>query len=150
VLLLVSGSTTLGALLTVLGALLLALFVEQARRRRASPADRVAAAVVDTSLAFAGFTGVAVGAWADAARDAARLRIEARRLARRRSRLLYELGTAVHGDDDERVQQLRAELASVDAELQRCEEGARAAVETARRRTREERGAFASTQIRGQ
>lgn len=150
VLLLVSGSTALGALLTVLGLLLLTLFVEQARHRRSSPADRIAAAAVDTSLAFAGFTGVTVGLWADAGRDAARLRIEARRLARRRSKLQYELGGAVHADDSERVQELRAELSTVDEELHRCEDGARAALENARRRTREERGAFASTQIRGQ
>ena len=148
VLLVVSGSTALGALLIVLALLLIALFVEQARHRRASPTDRIAAAAVDTSLAFAGFTGVTVGAWVDAGRDAARLRIEARRLARRRSKLQYELGGAVHADDEARVQELRAELSAVDEEVHRCEQGVGAAIENARRRIREERGAFARTQVR--
>ncbi|HEY3962819.1 MAG TPA: hypothetical protein VGL84_09855 [Gaiellaceae bacterium] len=147
VLLVVSGSVPVGVLLIALAALLLALFVEQARHRRASTADRIAAAAVDSSLAFAGFTGATVGAWADAGRGAARFRIEARRLARRRSKLQYELGGAVHADDDERVRDLRAELSFVDEELRRCQDGARAAVENARRRTRDERGAFASTQV---
>lgn len=149
VLLLVSGSLALGALLAVLGVLLLALFVEQARHRRTSPADRIAAAAVDNSLALAGFTGVTARAWAGAGRDAARFRLEVRRLARRRSRLQYELGGAVHADDEARVGELRAELSSVDEELHRCEDGAHAAFEAARRRTREERGAFASTKISG-
>ena len=148
VLLVASGSVAVGVLLIVLALLLLALFVEQARHRRTSPADRVAASAVDALLALVGFTGVTAGVWAGAGRDAARFRIAARRLARRRAKLQFELGGAVHADDEERVQELRAELSSVDADLRRCQDGARAAIEHALRRTRDERGAFASTHVR--
>lgn len=148
VLLLASGAVAVGVLLVVLGVLLVTLFVEQARHRRATSVDRVAAAAIDNSLAFAGFTGATVGAWAAAGRDAARFRLEARRLARRRSKLQFALGGAVHADDEERANELRTELTSVDAELRRCQGGARAAFERARSRTNEERQAVASTRVR--
>lgn len=147
VLLLVSGSVAVGVLSVVLGLLLAALYVEQARHRRASAVDRAAVAAIHGSLAFAGFTGATAGVWAGAGRDATRLRIEARRLARRRAKLQFQLGGAVYADDEQRVSELRAELSAVDIELQRCADGARAAIERARRRTQEERRAVASTQI---
>lgn len=148
VLLLATGAVAVGVLLVVLGLLLVSLFVEQARHRRATPVDRVAASAIDNSLAFAGFTGATVGVWADAGRDATRFRLEARRLARRRSKLQFELGGAVHADDEGRVNELRAELTSVDSELRRCADGARSAIERARQRTKEERQAVSSTQVR--
>jgi hypothetical protein len=147
VLLLADGSVAVGTLLVVLGLLLVALFVEQARHRRSSSVDRVAASAIDNSLAIAGLTGATVGLWADAGRDAARLRMEARRLARRRSQLQTELGGAAYAEDAGRVRELRAALAGVDEELRRCTDGAKAAIDRARRRTREERQAVASTQV---
>jgi hypothetical protein len=148
VLLLASGSVAVGTLLVVLGLLLAALFAEQARHRRASPVDRVAAGAVDSSLALAGFTRATAGVWAGAGRDAARLRIEARRLARRRAGLQAALGAAAYAEDEDRVRDLRAGMAALDDELHRCEDGARAAFERARQRTKHERQAVASTQIR--
>jgi hypothetical protein len=146
--LLVSGSLVVGALLLVSGLLLAALFVEQARRRRASSLDRAASAAIDRSLALAGFTRATVGAWTSAGRRAAQLRLEARKLARERSHVQYELGGAVHADDAERTERLRARMHELDRELERKGREARAAIVAAQRRTRIEQQAVASTQVR--
>jgi hypothetical protein len=146
--LLASGGLVVGLLLLVAGVLLTALFVEQARRRRASSLDRAAAAAIDRSLALAGFTRATVGAWTSAGRRAARLRLEAWKLARGRSRLLYDLGGAVLANDSERVEQLRARVRDLDRDLERKGREARAAIAAAQRRTRIEHQAVASTQVR--
>ena len=57
VVLLASGYVLAGVLLLVAAALLAAIFAEQARRRRDSAFDRIAAAAVDHTRALAGFTG---------------------------------------------------------------------------------------------
>jgi hypothetical protein len=145
---LASGGLIVGLLLLVAGVLLTALFVEQARRRRASSLDRAAAAAIDHSLAFAGFTRATVGAWTSAGRRAAQLRLEARKLARDRSHVQYELGGAVHADDAEQVEQLRSRMLELDRELERKGREARAAIAAAQHRTRLEQQAVASTQVR--
>jgi hypothetical protein len=146
--LLASGGLVVGLLLLVAGVLLTALFVEQARRRRASSLDRAAAAAIDRSLALAGFTRATLVAWTSAGRRAAQLRLEARKLARDRSRVQYELGGAVHADDAEQVEHLRARMHELDRELERKGREARAAIAAAKRRTRIEQQAVASTQVR--
>jgi hypothetical protein len=146
--LLASGSLAVGLLLLVAGVLLAALFAEQARRRRASSLDRAAAAAVDRSLALAGFTRATVGAWTSASRRAAKLRLEARKLARERSHVQYELGGAVHGDDEARSHELRTRMRELDREIERKGREARDAIEAAQRRTRAEQQAVASTEVR--
>lgn len=148
VVLLVSGGLAVGLLLLAAGVLLVSVFVEQARHRRASSLDRAAAAAIDRSLALAGFTRATVGAWTSAGRRAAQLRLEARKLARDRSHVQYELGGAVHADDAEQVEQLRARMHELDRELERKGREARAAIAAAQRRTRLEQQAVASTRVR--
>jgi hypothetical protein len=146
--LLASGSLAVGALLVVAGLLLAVLFGEQARRRRASSLDRAAAAAVDRSLALAGFTRATVGAWTSASRRAAQLRLEAHKLARERSHVQYELGAAVHAEDESRTNELRTRMRTLDREIERKGRAARAAIEAAQRRTRTEQQAVASTEVR--
>jgi membrane protein implicated in regulation of membrane protease activity len=146
--LLASGSPSVGALLLVAGLLLAILFGEQARRRRASSLDRAAAAAVDRSLALAGFTRATVGAWTSASRRAAKLRLEARKLARERSHVQYELGAAVHAEDEPRTNELRTRMRTLDREIERKGREARAAIVAAQRRTRAEQQAVASTEVR--
>jgi hypothetical protein len=146
--LLATGSVVVGVLLVVTAALLAALFVEQARRRRASSLDRLTAAAIDRSLALAGFTRATVGAWTGAGRRTAKLRLEVVKLARERSRVQYELGGAVHEEDEARVEQLRARMHELDGEIERRAREARAAVESAKARTRQEQFAVSSTQVR--
>jgi hypothetical protein len=137
-----------GVLLLVAGLLLAVLFAEQARRRRASSLDRAAANAVDRSLALAGFTRATVGVWTGAGRRAARLRLDARRLARERSHVQYELGGAVHAEDATRTATLRARMRELDAEIEARARQARAAIDDAHRRTQAERRAVAATRVR--
>jgi nucleotide-binding universal stress UspA family protein len=148
IVLLASGSLAVGLLLLAGGFFLAALFAEQARRRRDSSVDRAAAGAIDRSLALAGFTRATVGAWTSASRQAAQLRIEARKLARDRSHLQYELGGAVHADDTQRIDELRSRMRELDREIERKGREARAAIEAAQQRTRDEQRAVTSTQIR--
>lgn len=146
--LLAGGSVAVGVLLLVAALLLTALFAEQARRRRSSSLDRAAAAAVDRSLALAGFTRVTVSSWTSASRRAAKLRLEAMKLARERSHVQYELGGAVHAGDDARTTELRDRMRELDAEIERRGREAAAAIAAAQRRTRAERRAVASTEVR--
>jgi membrane protein implicated in regulation of membrane protease activity len=146
--LLASGSLAVGLLLLVAGILLAMLFAEQARRRRASSLDRATAAAVDRSLALAGFTRATVGAWTSAGRRSTQLRLEARKLARERTHVQYELGGALHADDEEQVAELRTRMRELDQEIERKARQARAAIAAAQRRTRAEQQAVASTQVR--
>jgi hypothetical protein len=146
--LLASGNLAIGLLLLVAGLFLAALFAEQARRRRASSLDRAAAGAVDRSLALAGFTRATVGAWTSAGRRVAQLRLEARKLARERSHVQYELGGAVHAGDQPRADALRARMSELDAEIERKGREATAAIASAHRRTRTEREAVATTRVR--
>ena len=63
-----AGNILAGVLLLVAAALLAAIYAEQARRRRDTAFDRVAAATVDHTRALAGFTGSSVRAWTRRAR----------------------------------------------------------------------------------
>jgi hypothetical protein len=146
--LLAGGSVAIGLLLLVAGVFLALLFAEQARRRRNSSLDRAAAAAIDRSLAIAGFTRATVVSWTSASRRAAKLRLEAMRLARERSHVQYELGGAVHAGEESRTGELRHRMAELDAEIERRARESAAAIASAQRRTRDERRAVAATQIR--
>jgi hypothetical protein len=145
---LATGGIAVGILLLAAGIFLGALFVEQARRSRDSSLDRVAAATIDRSLALAGFAGVSVRTWTRASRSAAGYKLEARKLARERSHLQYELGGAVHIGDASLVEELRGRMCELDLRIAECARQARAEIEQAQRRTSRERRAVASTQIR--
>lgn len=145
---LASGSVAVGVLLLLAGLLLAALFAEQARRRRSSSLDRAAAGAIDRSLALAGFTRATVASWTTASRRVAKLRLEASRLARERSHVQYDLGGAVHADDEARTRELRDRMRELDAEIDRRGRAATAAIQAAQRRTRDERRAVASTEVR--
>ena len=146
--LLAGGSVAVGVLLLLAGVFLAALFAEQARRRRSTSLDRAAANAIDRSLAVAGFTRVTVVSWTSAGRKATRLRLEAMKLARERSHVQYELGGAVHANDETKTAELRARMTKLDEEIDRRAREAAAAIAAAHRRTRAERRAVASTQVR--
>jgi len=145
---LATGDVVVGVLLLAASFLLGIVYVEQARRYGESSVERIAAAAVDHTRSLAGFTGSTAGAWTRAGRDVARLRLEARRLARQRSRLQYALGGAAYDEDAARVEELRAELRRCVERIDGCAAAVRAALEGARKRTADERLAVASTQIR--
>jgi hypothetical protein len=142
------GSIAVAVLVLLAAILLGALFVDQARRRRATPLDRAAAVAVERPRALAGFAGASVRAWTGAGREVTALRLEAKRLARERSKVQYALGAAAAGDDPKETERLRTELRAVDARIAGCARRAQAAVGNARKSTSSERLAVSSTQIK--
>jgi hypothetical protein len=148
IVLLVSGEIAIGVLLLVAAALLAAIYAEQARRRRDTAFDRVAAAAVDHTRALAGFTGSSVRAWTGAGRALTRLRFEANRRAKERTQLQYALGGAVHAGDDAEAERLRAEMKAADDRIAACVEEANAVVERMRAARAQEKLAVAATEVR--
>lgn len=146
--LLLAGSIAVGLLLLVAAAFLGALYAEQARRRRSSSFDRIAAAAVDHTRALAGFTGASVRAWTHAGREVTRLRLEANQCARRKSQLQYALGGAVHDGNDAEGERLRGEMRDADDRIQACIAEANEVVERARTRTSREKLAVSRTEVR--
>jgi hypothetical protein len=148
IVLLFSGYALAGVLLFVAAALLAAIFAEQARRRRDTAFDRVAAAAVDHTRALAGFTGSSVRAWTTAGREVARLRLEANRHAKARGQLQYALGGAVYAGDDAEAERLRAELQAADERLAACAKEANEVIERMRATRSQERLAVVATEVR--
>jgi hypothetical protein len=149
VVLLASGYVLAGVLLFVAAALLAAIFAEQARRRRDSAFDRIAAAAVDHTRALAGFTGSSVRAWTGAGRELARLRLEANRRAKERNQLQYALGGAVHAGDEAETARLREQMQAADARIAACVAEANQVVERMRATRAQEKLAVVATEIRG-
>lgn len=144
-----SGYIVAGVLLLVAAALIAAIYAEQARRRRDSAFDRIAATAVDHTRALAGFTGSSVRAWTRAGRELARLRFEANRRAKERRQLQYALGAAAYTGDDAETERLRAELRAVDDRLAACVTEANEVVERMRAARARERLAVVATEVRG-
>jgi membrane protein implicated in regulation of membrane protease activity len=149
VVLLASGYVLAGVLLFVAAALLAAIFAEQARRRRDSAFDRIAAAAVDRTRALAGFTGSSVRAWTGAGRELARLRLEANRRAKERNQLQYALGGAVYAGDEAETARLREQMQAADARIAACVAEANEVVERMRATRAQEKLAVVATEIRG-
>ena len=145
---LVTGNVAVGVLLLVAAAFLTALYLEQAKRRRESSLDRVAAAAVDHTKALAGFTGSSVRAWTRAGREVTKLRLEASMRARERSQLQYALGGACYEGDEAQVENLRDQMRICDETIAECARRAREVLAAARARTAEERLATAQTEVR--
>lgn len=145
---LVLGNVAAGVLLLVAAVFLAVMYVEQARRRRESSFDRVAAAAVDHTRALAGFTGASVRAWTGAGREVAKLRLEASMRARERSQIQYELGRACFEGDEAQIANLRDQMRLCTERIDACAKEAVAVLERARRHSSRERLAIAQTQIR--
>jgi hypothetical protein len=148
IVLLVSGDVLAGVLLLVGAVLLAAIYAEQARRRRDTAFDRIAAAAVDHTRALAGFTGSSVRAWTGAGRELTRLRLEANRRAKERTQLQYALGGAVYAGDDAETERLRAELQAADERIAACVAEANEVVERMRATRAQERLAVVATEVR--
>jgi hypothetical protein len=142
------GSIVVAVLILLVAIFLALLFLEQARRRRGSALDRAAADAVESSRAHVAFAAAAVRAWTGAGREVTALRLEARRLARERSKVQYALGAAAAGDDPGETERLRQELRGLDDRIAGCEKRAQAAVGNARKSTASERLSVSSTQIK--
>ena len=123
-----AGLLLAGVLFAAAAVLLSSLWLEQTGRRRGRVRDL-------SSLARG-----TLGAWSSAGRELARIRLEATRITKERSRVLY----AVEQGDSGAAER----LAALERELEECVERANAALSRSRRRTSEERLAAARTVIR--
>jgi hypothetical protein len=112
------------------------LWIEQARRLRSTRFDRAALATASRARELGGFAGLWARTWSVACTRAARFRLDAALLARRRRPLLVELGTATYEGDGERVAAARARLVELDRRIDSQTRRARASVARARRRSR--------------
>jgi hypothetical protein len=147
IVLLARGHLVAGIALVAAGLLAVALFLEQARRRRESKVDAVVAGGYDRVRALSGFAAASVAAWSRTGRNVARLRLEMRRLARERGHLQHALGGAVYAGDNAARDELLARMRSLDERLSACAEEIRHAVGAARSRVADERLAVEPTQI---
>jgi hypothetical protein len=145
--LLAAGHLWPSVVLLAVGALGVAFFLEQARRRRESYLEVALADGVDRVRVVSGFAASAAASWSRAGREVARARIEQRRLERERAKLRYELGKVVHRGDDAERDRLLAELHALDERLAECARRAHGAVTEASSRVEHERLAVASTRI---
>jgi hypothetical protein len=97
---------------------------------------------------LARFAWSAAGTWSTAGVRVARLRAERVRIGREQHRLQHELGGAAFENDVLRMEQLRGALFDCVARRDDCTRRSRAALGRARVRTRNERVAVATTQVR--
>jgi len=146
IVLLATGQLIAGLLVLAAALGLAALWTEQVRRRRDSAFDRAAVEAARRSRAVAGLAAAWTGTWSETGTRVARLRGEARLLARRRGGLLRRLGEAAYEGDIAAVAKLTDELRTLDARIAALDARARAAVAQARRRSRRERLAVQRTE----
>ena len=130
ILLLVLGTTVAGIVLVAAGVILLALFLESARRRRESRAAQAAARGIGAVRERAGYYALTFRTAAEARRELARRRNAIARLGEERRRLLLDLGAAAYARDEARTSSARNALERVDSEVAEHErEMARVAAE---------------------
>jgi hypothetical protein len=128
-----------------LGAVLLILTVDAARRW---PTSRVASGFirfVDGAGSRLGLARVFAGAWSEATRDEIRLRNEIRALRQARDREQFELGAAAYHDDAERLASGRQRISELDRQIEEDEREIAEVVAGARRRVDRERAAIDPT-----
>jgi hypothetical protein len=133
------GELAVGTLFVGLAVVLAGLFVVTATRDPHSALGRAVLGGSASLRAQARLAGVSLSAWSGAGREAVRLRRERWLLEGRLRQVLMQLGEAVHRDDDERAQALKAEASALAAELERCDRELQAALGHAHRRVDGER-----------
>jgi zinc-ribbon domain len=130
----VRGDWPLGLVLAGAALLLLAFFVETARRR---PSGRVTQAGVEALGRVRARTSGAADSLATRGRAMTRvtaLRRELRRQASLRDKLLYELGAAVYRGDDQAIETTRGRLEELDRQMASTEAQMQDVVAAARQR----------------
>jgi hypothetical protein len=111
--LLVAGSLVPGLLLLGVALLLLAAFLEVARRKPDAPVAQKAAGAADSFKARAGFTAQALRTRSSARRAIKSRRAQALQLQGERDRLMRSLGEAAYRGEDESA--VREQIAGVEA-----------------------------------
>ena len=110
-----------GGLILAAAVLLFVAFAEVARRKPDGAVAEASAGALGRARARAGYAVDAFTTRSRASRDLARMRREAMELEQERERGLRALGASVYGDDRKGTKRLRAELAELDARIERKE-----------------------------
>jgi uncharacterized membrane protein YccC len=134
-----------GIVALCLGAVLLVLTVDAARRWPTSAVARVFVRSVDGAGSRLGLARVFAGAWSQATREEIRLRNEIRALQQERDHEQFELGAAAYEEDADRVAAGRERMAELDGQIEEDEREIEAVIEGARRRVDRERAAIDET-----
>jgi uncharacterized membrane protein YccC len=135
-----------GIVALCLGAVLLVLTVDAARRWPTSTVARAFVRSVDGAGSRLGLARVFAGAWSQATRGEIRLRNEIRALHQARDREQFELGAAAYQDDAERLAEGRERISELDRRIAEDEREIAEAIEGARERVDRERAAVNRTQ----
>jgi type IV secretory pathway TrbD component len=139
IVLFVLGKWPFGLVLLGVALLLLALFVETARRRPRGTATRASAEAVDNVKARAGAAAGSVATRGRAMTRMLALRRELRGLLQARAQLLYELGDAVYRGDDQASETARGRIEELDRSIASTEGQMHDVAQSAQRRIDERR-----------
>lgn len=137
-----SGAVTLAVALV-----LLALYVVAARHLPQAAVGRRAMGGIWRARDELRFAGSSVSAWTGAGGRVLVLQRELRGLARERDSVQYQLGGAVHRDDEKAVASLRERMHELDERIAACANGIQAARSEAEARVSQARVPLASTEI---
>jgi type IV secretory pathway TrbD component len=139
IVLFVLGKWPFALVLVGVALLLLAVFVEIARRRPPGRVTRASAEALDHFRARANVAAGSLATRGRAMREIAGLRRELQRMAALRAQLLYELGDAVYRGDDEARETARGRIDELDRLAASTEARMQEVVATAQRRIEERR-----------
>jgi hypothetical protein len=141
-----TGRVVAGAVALAAAAALAVLWWDVARRMRASWLDRAALRTADRGRDGSRFAVDVGRALSRATTRVAALRLESRRLRRRRQSLLLELGEAAHREDEAGVARARDALRDLESRLEAIAAEELDVREAARRDLRDERLAVGATE----
>src|SRR5262249_41621458 len=143
---LATGHWIPGAVLSIVGLGLAALFMATARRLPQGRLARAATGSSDGARRWAWFAWVSLASWLSAGREGVRLRGRQHRLRREQRELVRALGEAVYRDDEQRAEKLKTEARARGEEIDTCARQLRLALEAARERVGRERVTIQPTQ----
>jgi zinc-ribbon domain len=138
VVLFVLGHWPVALVVAGLAILLALVFIESARRTPRGSLPRSTVEAVDSFRARARVVGESIATRGRAARQLSSLRSELRRMSAHRSRLLFDLGVAVYGGDEQGAESVREHIAELDRLAAQKEAEMKQIVEATQRRV--ERG----------
>ena len=139
IVLFVLGKWPIALVLLGVALLLLAVFVETARRHPAGRVTRASAEALDQFRARANVAAESLATRGRAMRRVLTLRRELRRMGALRAQLLFELGDAVYRGDDQASETARGRIDELDGLVASTEAQMQEVVATAQRRIEERR-----------
>lgn len=133
--------------LLVVSAALFALLLTGVRRQPDSPISQVVSGLIVRTRDTASFSISSLGTWTTTGREIISLRARRFRLQRQLRRRLTPLGEAVHQSDAARAEELKAELADLQRQLEEARRHESAALTAAQSAVERERAPVQQTEV---